>query len=404
MRNEVALVSCDSYEQEKVDLAIEKGFELLGGIKKYVKKGQVVALKVNLVHKASPEEAVTTHPSVVLAVAKQIKEIGADCFIVDSSGGPYNESYMSSIYNASGMTKLKEEHGIRINDNYGFSEVEVDGVVSKKLLLLDALLKADVIFNLCKLKTHGFTGISNAVKNMFGAIPGLTKVEYHGKFQNLESFNQNLFDIHKCFDGKLTLHISDAIIGMEGEGPTHGTPRKIGAILMGENPASVDVLGCKIINIDPNEIPTIKVAKMRGFLDDNLDFEVVGENIEKFIIKDYKNIKPNDYTPFASAVPKFLQKLMNRWSNQRPVISCKKCKGCGKCEKHCPQKAITMKMDKKGKRHAVVDYQKCIRCFCCQELCPFGVVKIKSGWFFKLQHRKDKKKQKINLQKNGQKN
>ena len=392
MENIVAIKNCSSYEQNEVDKSMEEAFKLLGGIGKFVKKGQNVALKVNLVHKATPEEAVTTHPSIVLAVAKIIKSVGADCFIVDSAGGAYNQNAMMPIYKASGMYDLFEKHGIKINDNYDSCEVEIKNAsVSPKLTLLDALEKADVIFNLCKLKTHGFTGISNAVKNMFGAIPGLMKVEYHAKFQSLENFNDNLYDIHKYYGNKLALHISDAVFGMEGAGPTHGTPRKIGLIMMSSNPACLDYVGCKLMNVDPQSIPTIVQGVKNGFLSEDLKFETVGEDYNNYVIKDYKNIKPNKFTPFASTMPKWVQKLVNRWMTQRPTISCKKCKGCSKCFNHCPMKAIEMKTHKNGKRYAEIDYDKCIRCYCCQELCPFGVVKIKSGWIYKLRHKKDEK-------------
>lgn len=390
MENQVAVLKCENYNQENVDKAVLNGFNLLGGIEKFVKSGQRVALKVNLVSKATPQQAVTTHPSVVLAVAKLVKEAGGVPFIVDSAGGAYNASAMQVIYKASGMTKLNEEYGIEINDNYNEAEVEVNGKVNKKMIFLDALEKTDVIFNLCKLKTHGFTGISNAVKNMFGAIPGLLKVEYHGKFQNLTNFNNCLFDIHNYYGNKLCIHISDAVVGMEGAGPTQGTPRQIGAIIMGQNPAQVDVIGCRIMNVDPLTIPTIKCAVQNGLLKEDLSFEVLGENVGSFVVADYKSIKPNDYTPFASSMPKFLQIPLNRWLTQRPVIPSKKCKGCGKCATHCPMKAIEMQTKKKSKV-AKIDYMKCIRCYCCQELCPFGVVKIKSGWLYKLRHRKDKK-------------
>ena len=391
MENIVAIKKCDDYNQENVDRAVKDAIDLLGGIKNFVKKGQMVALKVNLVHRATPEEAVTTHPAVVLAVAKLIKEVKADCFIVDSAGGAYNQNAMMPIYKASGMLDLQEKYGIKINDNYNGAEVKVDGVVNTKLTLLDALEKADVIFNLCKLKTHGYAGISNAVKNMFGAIPGLLKVEYHARFQGLDNFSDNLYDIHKYYGKKLCLHISDAIVGMEGEGPTHGTPKKIGLIMASSNPVAEDVVGCKIMNVEPKDIPTMVRGQVHGYINENFDVQILGEDINNYIFKDYKSIKPNNFTPFASALPKFLQSLVNRWMTQRPVIPCKKCRGCGKCAMHCPKKAIEMKTDKKGRRYAHVDYMKCIRCYCCQELCPFGVVKIKSGFVYKLRHLKDKK-------------
>ncbi len=398
MDNIVAVKACDSYDEKKVYDAVKEGFSLLGGIEKFVKKGQIVALKVNLVHKASPEEAVTTHPSVVLAVAKLIHEAKADCFIVDSAGGAYNQNAMMPIYKASGMLELNEKYGIKINDNYDSFNAPVNGRVSKTVPLLDALEKADVIFNLCKLKTHGFTGISNAVKNMYGAIPGLVKVEYHAKFPGLDTFNDNLYDIHNYYGKKLCLHISDAIIGMEGAGPTHGTPRKIGLLLMSSNPACLDTIGCKLMNVDPKTIPTIEEGIKYGYLDEDLNIKTVGDDYSNFVITNYQSIKPNKYTPFASAVPKVFQKLVTSWMTQRPVIPCKKCKGCSKCFNHCPMKAIEMRTDKKGKKYAHVDYNKCIRCYCCQELCPFGVVKIKSGWIYKLRHRNDAKKNKSKSQ------
>ena len=390
MNNNVALIRCDSYEQSEVDEAVKKAFDLFGGIKKFIKKGQVVALKCNLVAKATPEQSVTTHPAVVLAVSKLIKSVGADCFVVDSAGAAYTAAAMEPIYQTSGMRKLESDFGVKVNDNYNTLEVEANGVFNKKLVILEALKKADIIFNLCKLKTHGFTGLSNAVKNMFGAIPGLLKAEYHGKFQSLTNFNECLFDIQDFFKDKLLFHISDAIIGMEGDGPTRGTPRKINAIILGQNPASVDVVGAKIMNVEPKSIPTITVAQKRGYLDENLTFDVLGDKVEDFVIKDYKSIMPNEYTPFATSMPKFLQRPLSKWMSQRPIIKPKKCKGCSKCALHCPVKAIEMK-DRKGGKYAKVDYTKCIRCFCCQELCPFGVVKIKDGWIYKLKHRKDKK-------------
>ncbi len=389
-KDDVSIVRCADYEQNNVDIAVQKAFELLGGIKKFVKKGQNVALKVNLVHRATPEKAVTTHPAVVLAVAKMIKSVGADCFIVDSAGGLYTAGAMAPIYKASGMSELQEKQGIKINDNYESVTVGFAGQVNKQLVLLDALEKADIIFNLCKLKTHGFTGVSNAVKNMFGAIPGLIKVEYHGKFQNLENFNHSLYDIHNYYGKKLCLHISDAVMGMEGDGPTHGTPRFIGCVFMGRNPATVDVTGCKIINIDPKLIPTITVGQENGYLNENLEYTLLGDKIEDFIIKDYKNLTPDKYIPFASSKPKYMQVIINRWMTQRPVIKPKQCKGCNKCVVHCPLQAIEM-TTLKNKKYAKIDYSKCIRCYCCQELCPFGVVKIKSGWLYKIRHRRDKK-------------
>ncbi len=392
MENKVALVKCDSYEQEKVDKAVLDAFNYLGGIQKFIKKGDKVALKINLVSKATPEKCVTTHPSVVEAVAKLIINEGANCILVDSPGGPYNSAFLAGIYNASGMNNVAKNTGAKCNDDFDVKMVEdASTKVARKFEILNVLEEADVIINLCKLKTHGFTGFTNAVKNMFGAIPGLTKVEMHAKFKTLDNFSDFLYDICDYLGSKLCLNICDAIIGMEGAGPTHGNPRKFNAIIASENPACLDVVGCKILGKNPFDMPTTKCGIKRGYLNSNMDVIVVGEKLENFVQKDVNVPTPNNFTPFSSNIPKFLQVPINKMFTQRPVVSKNKCRGCQKCYTHCPMKAIEMKPKNGGGMYASFDYQKCIRCFCCQELCPFGVVKIKSGFIYKILHFKKRK-------------
>ncbi|MBQ9786244.1 MAG: DUF362 domain-containing protein [Clostridia bacterium] len=402
MENKVSVIECRSYEQELVDNAVKNAIDLIGGIDKFVKEGQTVALKVNLVTRAVPEKCVTTHPAVVEAVVKLVHSVGGKCVILDSPGGPYNAAYLSGILKASQMNNVAERTGAKINDDYGvYVHDFAEGKIGKQITVLSALDKVDVIFNLCKLKSHGFTGFTNAVKNMFGAIPGLEKVEMHGKFTTLDVFSHFLYDIWDLFNGKIALSISDAIMGMEGAGPSHGTPISVGAIIASENPLAVDVVGCKMMNIDPKDMPTNAIGIERGYLNENFDIEVLGDEVSKFVKEKYDVPKPDNFTPFTNIVPKFLQPTVHKLMTQRPVIPKKNCKGCNKCHDHCPMKAITMTERKKGGKYAKIDYQKCIRCYCCQELCPFGVVKIKSGFVYKLVHKNKDKRIKKQQNKNN---
>lgn len=393
MKNQVALIKCPNYQQENVNQAVTNALEHLGGIEKFVKKGQRVALKVNLLMKATPDKAMTTHPAVVFAVAKLVKQAGAIPFIVDSAGGPFTPGYIGAIYAASGLKDVAESLQIELNQNFEFVEVENSAAkVGLKFPIVKAIDDADVIINMSKLKTHSFTAYTNAIKNMFGVIPGLTKVEMHGKYRDLDTFLDFLFDIHTYLGNKLVLNITDAVIGMEGYGPSHGTPKQIGAIIAGEDARYVDFVASSIINYVPKDTPTIQKAIQRGF--DPSTLVVLGESIENMIVKDFKTIQANGFKPFANYVPKFLQGTVHKIMTKRPVIAKAKCKGCGKCHDHCPAKAITMQQHKQGKKFAKINYEKCIRCYCCQELCPFGVVKIKSGLVYRLIHHKDKKRSK----------
>ena len=137
MKNQVALVKCSSYEQQEVDLALQKALDLLGGLEKFIKPKQKVALKVNLLMKATPEKAMTTHPAVVRAFAKKVLELGATPFIVDSAGGPFTAGYIGGIYTASGMKQVAQDLGIELNENFEHLEVEnPNAVVGKKFPII----------------------------------------------------------------------------------------------------------------------------------------------------------------------------------------------------------------------------------------------------------------------------
>ncbi len=393
MDNIVSITGCENYEEDKVFVAVKQCIDNLGGIDKFVKSGQKVALKVNLLMKAVPSKCATTHPAVVGSVARLCREIGAEVIIVDSAGGPFNATYMNAIYKASGMLDVSSKYEVELNQNYDFINVRNEqAVVAKSFDILKTLYDADCIINLCKLKTHAFTGFTNAVKNMFGAIPGLTKVEMHGKYRDISTFCDFLYDINTYFGDKIVLNISDAVDAMEGEGPSNGRPRHIGIIGASNNPIALDIVGVKLMNADPLSMPTIIKAQERGLIQD-LDIKIVGEDIDNYVVKDFDFVVPNLNKPFANYVPQSLQKFIQKIMTQRPKIVQKHCKGCQKCFNHCPVHAISM-IEKNGKKIALIDYDKCIKCFCCQELCPFGVIKIKSGVVYKLVHINTKKRRK----------
>ncbi len=391
----ISLIKCDNYNQDIVDNAVKKAVDLLGGINNFVKSGQTVVLKANLLMKCSVEKCATTHPSVIEAVGKLVKEAGAKRIIIaDSAGGPFTEGYMNSIYKSSGVVEIAERCGFELNQDFSSFSVDMPSAkVGKRFLICNCLQEADVIINISKLKTHSFTGYTNALKNMFGAIPGLSKVEMHGQFRTLDVFGDFIFDIWDYFGSKIALNITDAVMAMEGAGPSNGTPRKVGAILAGVNPVAVDVVSIKLMNAEPKSMPFIETGILRNKIDNNLSVEVLGDNVDDCIVKDFKKVEINRYKPLANYVPQSMQNFVHQVMTQRPVISKKKCKGCKKCFEHCPMKAISMVEYKKGEPpKAKIDYTKCIRCYCCQELCPFGVVKIKSGIIYKLIHLGGKKK------------
>ena len=389
----VAILRCEDYG-DKLQSKVDEMFDCLGGINSILSKGQKVVLKVNLVCGASPDRQCTTNPQLVECVAKRIIEFGCQCVIADSPGGPFTASYLKSIYAKTEMTEVcKNMEKLSLNNDFTDVKVEKESNhLLKEFEILNILNEADVIINMSKFKTHTYMGFTGAVKNMFGAIPGLLKVEMHSRFVTQDVFSQMLVDIFETLKEKIKLNITDAVWGMEGQGPTGGNPINVGYLLASQNAYYLDYVQASMMTKEINQFPLISTLFERNLIDkDNL--VLVGDESQIPELSKYVIPQCEVYSALKKAIPPFLQPFFHKLMTRRPVIKRRKCVGCGKCAGHCPVKAIEIEKTKKG-RKAKVCYQKCIRCFCCQELCPFNAVKIKTGILHKLIRLKTKKQPK----------
>lgn len=360
----VALRRCETYENESVQQAIDDLFDLCGGVGRFVCPGDRVLIKVNLLMKRTPDRATTTHPAVARAIVRAVQKAGGEAILCDSPGGPYTRGMLAGVYETCGMKAVAEETGCALNDDFSVMErILPDGVAARKLDLLGVLDKVDKVITVGKLKTHGLTTMTGCVKNLFGVIPGTVKVEYHARYQDVGLFSDMLLDI--CSAVKPCFAILDAVEGMEGEGPSGGKPRLIGALLGGENPHAVDVAGARLIGLEPGQVTTLEAAKRHGVLP---EIELAGDDLLPLIQTDFDipmKQKSSSLVRLVNALPQFLR--------PRPVFTHRKCDGCGVCMRSCPAKAITMN----EKRRPQVDLSACIRCYCCQELCPKTDIEVK---------------------------
>jgi uncharacterized protein (DUF362 family)/ferredoxin-like protein FixX len=378
----ISIAKCDEYDAFKVKKSVKEAIEHLGGISVFVKPGDKVLLKVNLLIRKKPEKAATTHPSVVQAIGELVLEAGGIPIIGDSPGGYhfYKKEVLKAVYDTCGMTEAAEKSGAQLNFNTEVVDVPYpDGKIIKNIKTIAPLLEVDKVINIPKIKTHMMTVYSGAVKNMFGIIPGSYKAEYHLRFENTRDFANLLIDL--CLFSKPTLTIMDAVIGMEGYGPTNGKPKKVGLIIAGVNPFELDVIAAGIIGLKPNQVPTIKASAERNLCSDDLNtIKVLGEVFSEVIINNFK--KPTtqfSFNFYNLLLPKFIVKRINIFIKPKPKFNFSICKGCEMCAKSCPPKAIAMV---NGRPH--IDYNSCIRCFCCHELCNYNAVVIKRPWFLKL--------------------
>lgn len=375
-----SIVKCENYETAVVTRALVDVLTPLGGLD-WVRPGMTIAIKANLVSAMHPDKAATTHPVLLSSLVKLLKDRGAKVIVGDSPGGLYNHAYVNRIYAATGM-KLVEQSGAELNQDFSQKQVRFeDAKVAKDFTYTAWLDQADAIINFCKLKTHGMMGMSAAVKNLFGTIPGTMKPEYHYRFPEISHFSDMLIDLNCYF--KPVLNIVDAVIGMEGNGPTAGTPRKLNAIAASKDPYALDLLCAHLIGIDPLKVPTLQVAVNRGLAPTDISqIHVIGD-YANLCVRDFQLVTGMRSLQFnkesKSIIGKAAAVFMQKVLESKPQVIHEECVGCRECEKICPARAITM-VNKKP----VIDRNKCIKCFCCQEFCPKGAMKVHRTWIAHL--------------------
>lgn len=362
----VAVARCDDYAPAEVDAAVRRAIDLAGGIGRFVAPGQQVLLKPNLLQGQEPERCVTTHPAVVAAVARVLAEHGCRVVIADSPGGGivYSEANLRRAYARAGYVAAAEETDAVLNYDTGSQIVAFpEGEVMKQFSIITPAIEADAIVVVSKAKTHMWTRMTGAAKNLFGLIPGLEKPVFHFRFQDEYAFGRMLVDLNECM--KPRLQVMDAVIGMEGDGPQAGSPKKIGAILAGSDYAAVDTVLARLIGMEPSEIGSIRSAAERGLLDPAA-VRTVGDDPAEFAVPDFQ--KPSTYAGGRTGVwRRVMLAVVQRFGRAyapRPGVIPSSCVGCRKCERICPMHAITVREGR-----AEIDLSRCIRCYCCHEMC-----------------------------------
>jgi uncharacterized protein (DUF362 family)/ferredoxin len=379
-KSKVALVPCASYDDAEVLAAMKSGLALLGGTGAFVRPREKIVLKPNVLIGAGPDKCVCTHPAVFRAAAQVLLECGIRLTCGDSPGFGGAGVNMS----LAGLKKVADELGVALADfSHGRVVMHKAALLSHRFVIASGVLDSDGLVSLPKLKTHGLTRITGAVKNQFGCVPGLLKNQQHARMPDPYNFAAMLVDLNTLIRPRL--YIMDAVMAMEGNGPRSGQPRKLGVLLLSSDPIALDAVACQLINLDPCLVPTSGPGEKAGLGTYHFEnIEILGAKVADYCCPDFDVVRKPVVARSGGRISQFIK---NRFS-PRPVIKPSLCNQCGTCVQHCPvsPKAVDW-VGGDQTRPPAHNYNRCIRCFCCQELCPQGAIFVQTPRLGKIFYR-----------------
>jgi uncharacterized protein (DUF362 family)/Pyruvate/2-oxoacid:ferredoxin oxidoreductase delta subunit len=367
MESVVSIRKHGGYDLPGLRKVLEKGIEDLGGPKVFVRSGERVLLKPNLLLSSPPEAAIVTHPVFVEAVAQMAVDAGAKVFIGDSP--PFGR--LNWVLSKCGYEPLMGRLGAQaapFTDTVP-KEFKEDRLF-RRIDLARAVFEYDRVISLPKLKTHCQMFLTLAVKNLFGAVVGSQKAAWHLKAgKDYHTFAAVLVQILEAVNPSLS--ILDGILAMEGDGPNNGKPRQVGVTAASTDAIALDATICRLVGFPADRLLTCVIGEKHGLGHAaQADIRVVGDDLTGFPLTDFRLPKSMTMTWNMGAGGLLLTFLQKRLAG-RPEIDRSLCQACGICLNHCPPGAID---EVNGAMR--IDGAKCISCYCCHELCPSSAVRI----------------------------
>lgn len=382
----IALIRVAEYDDAQIEYGLATAFHELG-VAGLFTAGENILIKPNLLSPATPDRAVAPHPVVFNALIQQLSLSKVRLSYGDS---PAMASPRSAA-RASGLAEVADRWAVPLADFSKGQEIEwAEGVRLGKTLIANGVLEAAGIVNLCKLKTHALTGMTGAIKNLYGVIVGPRKAQLHVQFPDPFSFAKMLAELNQLVKPRLI--VMDAVVAMEGNGPANGTPRQAGWILVGTDPVAIDTVGAVIMGFQPRELAVVTAAEAAGLgTADTKLIEAVVIDAASQTTKSFRSIdslqpelvvagfiRPHVANSLMTRMTKAGGPFLRKYILSRPVITGNLCTRCGQCVNACP---VAPKALSQSGLQAVpqYSYDRCIRCYCCQEICPAGAISVEKS-------------------------
>lgn len=280
----VALVECSGYQADITQTGVDRAFELLGGLEAYVRRGDRVLVKPNLLSGLPAEAAATTHPAIVGAVLARLSDLGAKAVISDSPAF----GWVAKVAEGCGVAEVARRYGVEIVElERPVTVASVRESVRKTFVTDRAILEAEVVINLPKLKAHRQLGFTGAVKNLYGCMPGKRKAYFHMERGNRDMDFARLIASF-AYTVAPQLQLADAVVTMERDGPMGGDPRPLGALVASTDAAAVDAVLAGLISPPEENQLILHACRELGLGTPDLSgIELRGEALEAMAVSDF---------------------------------------------------------------------------------------------------------------------
>ncbi|MBU0714983.1 MAG: DUF362 domain-containing protein [Verrucomicrobia bacterium] len=376
MRTKVALSACPDYSPANVQAAVERLVADLGGrgLATWVRPGQTVLLKPNMLSARTPEQAVTTHPEVVRALIRMVKAVGGRPIVADSA---CNAIQIERVWEKTGFKAMCGEESVPLVNLEKSSSVQFNwaGVVYS---VAKPVLDAALVINMPKLKTHLLTVLTNAIKNIYGTLPGFQKTMLHKQYPTPDQFCAFLAELYVRVKPGLT--ICDAVVAMEGNGPSAGELVLLGFLAGSTDGVALDAAMCHILKIALKKVSYLGLLQQAGVgVADWSQIELVG-NVPLPLQRPPYRVPAT--TRLLNWIPIWLVRMLAPYVWIRPSFTAR-CVKCGLCVKACPVTALRIA---DGPR-PVLNPAACIGCCCCHEVCPQRAVNMTQSFLLNLRKR-----------------
>jgi uncharacterized protein (DUF362 family)/Pyruvate/2-oxoacid:ferredoxin oxidoreductase delta subunit len=360
----VLLYSCEQYDEAAA--CVRAALEALCPDV----SGKRVLIKPNMLGPCVPEMCVTTHPVIVRAAVDWCRDCGAGEVIVGDNPGMTGYGSSDQTARISGI--LEAADGCYRNLAQDVRTVEIASGRGSALPISGAVLDADVVINLAKMKTHVATGLTGAVKNTFGYVVGAAKTRLHASHASPADFARSVAEVFALRPPDVS--ITDAVMAMEGQGPSGGRPRHVGLIMASCDAPALDAVMARLMGLDAADVLYLSQAARMGL--GTISAEEI--QVERIALHDSGAAAPGGVEAIAGYRPptigRGLGTTLARWLSwlfiTQPRADRRKCVRCGTCARQCPVEVIEMNP------FPVIDAAGCISCFCCHEFCKFQAMNL----------------------------